>query len=420
MTARPERILASKEAVRRLAVTKQHLVGKRPTRPRAASILNLVRELGCVQLDPINVVAPSHLIVLWSRLGFYPTRELEKLLWEDRTLFEYWAHQASIVLTEDYPFFAGMMRRIPGATPHGWGQRWEKREDRWMRSHAELQDYVTRELRARGPLSSRQFGHPTASRRRGSGWGASGDLSRVLQLQFLRGEVMVAGRMGRTRLWDLPERCFPTGFSPEAWSPEAVDYEAVQRSLSALGVATSLQIRAHFLRDRYPGLESALARLISESKVVRVETESGPADGELYILRKDIRPLEALDSGGWEPRTTLLSPFDNLICDRKRTEWLFGLRFRFEGYVPKTKRKFGPYSLPILSGDHLIGRVDPLFHRSRGTLVIRGVHAEKNAPLDLTTGREIRASIDDLARFLGAPRVEFTGPAPAEWTPAFG
>src|SRR5271170_5345234 len=113
MPTRPPEIEVSLSAVRRLAIARQHLSGAVPRRPTSAAILALVRELGCVQLDPINVVAPSHLLVLWSRLGPYPRSAVDRLLWKDRTLFEYWGHQASIVLTEDYPLYYGMMRGSP-------------------------------------------------------------------------------------------------------------------------------------------------------------------------------------------------------------------------------------------------------------------------------------------------------------------
>jgi uncharacterized protein len=408
-------VVASREAIRRLAVTRQHLAGRVPRRSTAKSILGLIRDLGCLQLDPINVVAPSHLIVLWSRLGDFDQREFEKLLWKDRSLFEYWGHQASIVLTEDYPLYYGMMRRRPGSTPTPWWPSRERRVERWLGAHLELRKYVLAELERRGPLSSREFGHPTASKRKGTGWGAVGDLTEMLEILFLRGEVMVAGREGRLRIWDLPERYLPRGGAESDLTHDEVEYQAVQRSLSALGIASAVEIRYHFLRNRYPNLARTLERLLAESKIHQVTDGRGSAGPARYIHHNDLRLLDAIEAGTWQPRTTLLSPFDNLICDRARTERLFDFRFRFEGYVPEAKREYGPYVLPILQGERLIGRIDPLLDRSEGKLRIRGVHLEKRAPRDLETAKEVGEAVRGLARFLGASETEYSGVGPPGW-----
>jgi uncharacterized protein len=408
-------ITASPRAVRRLAVTKQHLSGKVGRPPNSRSLLRLVRDLGCVQLDPLNVVAPSHLLVLWSRLGPFDPADLETLLWKDRSLFEYWGHQASIVVTEDYPLYYGMMRRLPGSTPRDWTERSVKKDDRWLRVHSELREYVLRELKERGPLLSRQFRHPTASKRRGAGWSSSGDLPSVLQLLFLRGEVMVAGRFGRQRMWDLPERCLPTWVARIERTVEEVQYEAVQRALRSLGVASAVEIRYHFLRNRYPHLSKTIERLVGESKLLRVESAAGSGSPERYIHTKDLPLLETVESDDWQARTTLLSPFDNLICDRARTERVFDFRFRFEAYVPPADRQFGPYVLSILHGDRLIGRIDPLLDRKKKRLLIKSVHAEKNAPKEREVARGIGEAVDGLASFLGVTTVEYTAHVPSDW-----
>jgi uncharacterized protein YcaQ len=134
------------------------------------------------------------------------------------------------------------------------------------------------------------------------------------------------------------------------------------------------------------------------------------------VHAEDLPLLEGLQAGEWTPRTTLLSPFDNLIIDRARTESLFGLRFRMEIYVPKEQRQYGYYVLPILHGDRLMGLVDPLMDRKRGTFVVNAVHAD--APTSLTAGRSVAGAIEDLARFLGAQDVEYRGAVPAGWRKA--
>ena len=321
------------------------------------------------------------------------------------------------MLTEDYPLFSGMMRGADRAAPRGLGRHWRRDVDRWVAAHPALRDSVLAELRDRGPLFSSELTGPRP-RRPVRGWGSGGDLANMLQILFLRGEVMVAGRSGLQRLWDLPERCLPAWTPREERSVADVEYEAVQRSLKALGVASVGEIDHHFLRHRYPTLRATVARLESESRILRVRIHDAPPDRPRYVHRDDRRQLERYESEVPSYRTTLLSPFDNLICDRSRTEQLFGYRYRFEGYVPKAKREFGPYTLSILHGGALIGRIDPWFDRDRGELRVRGVHAEPRAPRDGATGRAIRDAIGVLAAFLGAGSVRFAGPVPSGWRAA--
>ena len=168
---------------------------------------------------------------------------------------------------------------------------------------------------------------------------------------------------------------------------------------------------------RYPGLALALREMERKAVVeqVRVVEEGIEWPGPWFVHAEDLPLLEQLEAGEWWPRTTLLSPFDNLITERGRTEQLFGFNFRMEIYVPKTKRQYGYYVLPILHGDRLIGRVDPAMDRRRGVLVLHAVHAELDAPLTRTDGRAVARAIEDLAGFLGARDVEYRGAVPERW-----
>jgi uncharacterized protein YcaQ len=161
-----------------------------------------------------------------------------------------------------------------------------------------------------------------------------------------------------------------------------------------------------------------LTELEKEGKILRVEVvkEGGkPLPGPYFIHADDLPLLERLEAGEWEPRTTLLSPFDNLICDRKRTESLFDFYFRIEIYVPPAKREYGYYVLSILNGDRLIGRVDPQMDRKRGILNINAIHAEPGAPDDEETTSAISDAIASLATFLGAKEIAYSGRVPKGW-----
>ncbi len=412
----PKTIATTLENARRLAVTKQRLAGNLPSKPDAGAILSVARDLGCIQLDPISAVAPSHLIVLWSRLGNFEKSDLEGLLWRDKKLFEYWAHQQSIVLMEDYPLYYTMMRSYPDTFVKPWGPAWSQRVKRWMDANLDLRKYVLRELKQKGPLLSRQFEDKSKTKRHGSGWGSSSEISRMLFNLFFKGEVMVAGRQGNQKLWDISERFLPSWVLKKELSAEEVEYEAAERSLQALGIANASEISFHFLRGRYRNLKETLKRLQEESKIHEVEIAEGPVGkGERYIHSEDIPILEKLQSDNWRPRVSLLSPFDNLICDRTRTKLLFDFDFTSEIYTPPSKRKYGYYVLPILYGDRFIGRIDPLMDRKKEKLLINSVHAEPNAPRDKKVSAEIRESVEQLSEFLEAKEVAYSRRVPKFW-----
>ncbi len=411
-----QRITTSLENVRRLAVAKQHLAREPPSKPDADNILEVFRDLGCVQLDPISAVAPSHLIVLWSRLGNFDTADLEKLLWGDKKLFEYWAHQSSLVLTEDYPLYFSMMRGYPESFPKPWGPAWHQRARRWLSQHSALRDHVLRELKQKGPLLSRQFEYKSRVRPRGSGWGSSGDVSRMLFNLFFKGEVMVVGRQGNQKLWDLSEKFLPRWVSKKELTADEVEIEAVQRAIRALGTANASEIDCHFLRGRYRNLRASLKHLVDESRIHPIEIEGRPlGKGERYIHAKDIPLLEKIEEDEWKPRISLLSPFDNLICDRTRTRLLFNFDFTVEIYTPSHKRKYGYYVLSILYGDKFIGRIDPLMDRKNEKLLIKAVHAERNAPREAEVSAGIGKAIESLSQFLGAKEIVYSKRVPRFW-----
>lgn len=394
---------------RRLAVSAQLLAGPPPP-PDESGIKTVLRALRCLQLDPISVVARSHLLVLWSRLGMYRREDLDRLLWEERWLFEYWAHAASIVLTEDYPLHAlAMRRRAEGGSAYG------QQVAAWMTANEKLRQHIMDRLAESGPLPPGGFEDVTVVPWESSGWTAGRNVDRMLSHLWLQGKVMVSGRRGRTRQWDLTERLLPEGFADTALAEDHVVATAAGHALRALGVARSADIRQHFTRDRYPELETALERLCEEGVVQRIRLEGAAKDEEWYLHADHLPLLERLESGWWEPRTTLLSPFDNLICDRKRTELLWGFEFRNEMYVPRAKRRYGYYVLPLLHGDRLVGRVAPRVDRKTKTLQLEGVFAEPGVD---TGDEDLRRGLSDamrgLAEFTGATQIVLTGPCPRE------
>ncbi len=409
-----KKITTTLENAKRLAVAKQHLAGKRRNRPNSDDILRVTRDLGCLQLDPISTVAPSHLIVLWSRLGNFDRTDLDNLLWRDKKLFEYWAHQASIVLMEDYPLYYSLMRRHPDVLVRP-GSIWRQRIDKFLNANTRLRDHILSELRKKGPLLSRQFEDKTRAKR-SFGWSSWGDVSRMMFHLFLKGEVMVVGRQGKQKLYGLSENFLPPWVSKKELSSEEVECLSAQRSLRALGIANTSEISWHFFRNRYPNLKATIKQLVADEMIIPVDITDGPVEkGERYIHSDDVERLEEIESGEWQPRVSLLSPFDNLFCDRARTKLLFDFDYTIEIYTPPSKRKYGYYVLPILHGDKFIGRLDPLMDQKNGKLIIKAVYAESNAPKDKDTSREIRDSVILLSEFLGAKEVVYSRKVPRFW-----
>ncbi len=408
----------SLETARRLAIARQHLARER-REPNPFGMFDVLRDLGCLQLDPISTVARSHTLVMFSRLGPYDVTHLDKLIYQDRLLFEYWAHAASIVLTEDYPIHHLRMREYAKKD-----DPWHKRIAAWIQANKRLRDYILREIKRHGPLSSRVLteGGQAPKAWVSSGWTNDRNTSRMLDFLWMQGRIMVAQRQGLNKFWDLSERVLPEWTPREVWSERQVVRQAAQKSLRALGVANERQISWHYTSGRYPQLRERLDELEREGVVERVELAHPANAGSRakkreawYLHSADVPLLESIERGDWEGRTVLLSPFDNLIRDRGRTLQLWNFDYKIEIYTPQHKRKYGYYVLPILHHDKLIGRIDPAMDRSKGVLNVNAVHLEPGAPQDRKTARAVRDAIEELGEHLGAAEIHYNKKIPEAW-----
>jgi uncharacterized protein YcaQ len=398
----------SMDTARRMAVAAQRLDGP-PKETGKEAIMECIRQLRCLQLDPTSAVARSHQLVVRSRLGNYDTSHLDELCYSDRELFEYWAHAASIVLTEDYPVHRGLMTSyLKGDSD------WEERTRRWVENNAGLRRTILRRLRREGPLPSRALSDISKESWRSTGWTAGRNVSRMLDVLWAQGKIMVSGRSGGQKLWDLAERVIPDDARRQRLSEGQRTKRAALASLRALGVGTEQDIRNHFIRGRYPQLKRVLASLEKDGDVERIRVRGSTADW--FVRAADAMLLDRMDSDHHSRTTTLLSPFDNLICDRARTERLFDFHYRIEIYVPKDKRRYGYFAMPVLHGDELIGRVDPLFDRKSGTLKVNSVHAEPGRRKSSAEyGAAVATAIGDLARFLGVSSIVTGREVPSGW-----
>jgi uncharacterized protein YcaQ len=411
VTAAPLRKVKLEEA-RRLAVARQQLAGPRRPINSPEDILGVVRDLNCLQLDPISVLARSPLLVLWSRLGPFDRSHLDQLLWEDRSLFEYWAHAASIVLTEHYQIHHLLMRRYPTQRySHG------RRTAEWLRDNQALRAHVLQRLRRDGPVRMSDIEDLSERPWKSDGWTTGRNVERMIDTLWTQGKVMVARREGLTKWWDLAERCLPDWTPRRRLTEPQIVTRAAERSLRALGIARQRDIERHFTIGRYHGLPAVLSKFMAAGVVekVRIIDDGTEVPGTWYVHADDLPHLEAIQARRWEPRTTLLSPFDNLIIDRARTELLFGFNYRMEIYVAKANRRFGYYVLPILAGDRFVGRLDAAADRVGERLIVHAIHAEPAIKPTQEVGRGVARALGELATFVGARRIEYPPDVPRGW-----
>jgi uncharacterized protein YcaQ len=319
---------------RRIAVRSQLLDGS------ATDVLETVRRLGFLQIDPISAVAPPQYLVLWSRLDELDPAELDRLLWEERKLLEW---RAFIYPIEDLPLLRARMRRPMNP-----------RAQQFLKENTAFRRYVLRELERRGPLLSREIEtHTTRLGQASHEWWGARQMGLMLEILAGRGLVAVVGRRQGQRLWDLAERWYP--------ETETIPWREAQRLIE---------------ERRFRALGVTLER---GKLVAHPEAHDGPIPA----------------------RTTFLSPFDRLVHNRDRTETLWDFHYRVEIYVPKAKREYGYYVPPILRGDRLVGRIEPVFDRKSRVLRVNGVWWEPGAkPVSLA--RPLRS----LAKFLGAASIE--------------
>lgn len=384
----------SRSQVRRLALRSQRLAGARPA-PDSAGLLELVRALGCVQIDPISVVDRTQHLVVFSRIGAFDRETLRRLQEEERALFEYWAHAASLVLTEDLPIHRCRMQRAFGD-----GRSGTNKARDWLTARRRTVREVLAELEERGPLRAQDLRHHTVKPWESGRWTNGKSVAILLEVLSELGEVLVSRREGNTRWWDVGRRCLPPDAPLAALPEEEAVRRAIVRSVRALGAATPTQIKAHFTRGRYPSLENRLAELVADDALVPATVDG--LLGVWYVHSADVTSLDDLPIA----ETTLLSPFDNLVCDRSRTEALWDYRFRIEIYTPPAKREYGYYVLPVLEGERLIGRIDAAADRKRAVLVAKQIHVEPGIRLGRERSRSVRRALERLATFTGCEEVE--------------
>lgn len=363
----------SQRDARRIAVRAQWLHADRPT-----GLLPLVRHITLLQIDPTAAIAPSADLVLWSRIGSgYDPKELVRA-GQEGTLVEL---RGTWRPAEDIALYRAEMATWPGT---GELKYWEEHQRDWVLANDACRHDILERLEVSGPLTSRELPDTCAVPWRSSGWTNNRNVTQLLDFMIRRGEVAVAGRAGKERLWDLAERVYPDGPLVPA---EEAERRRNARRLAALGIA----------RSRGP-----------ECPVEPLDVADAGEEAVVEGIRGTWRVDPALLGQPFTGRAALLSPFDRLLHDRKRMSELFGYDYALEMYKPEAKRRWGYYALPVLYGDRLVGKLDAAADREAGALHVNALHWDVDTTKAMVAA--VNREIDDLAAWLNLKPVRTPSP----------
>ena len=380
----------SADAARRIALAASGFGIGRPEKVHAGQMQRSIDRLGLLQIDSVNVLVRAHYLPLFSRLGAYDRALLDRVAWgrrSQRRLFEFWAHEASLLPLVSQPLLRWRMKQAAEET----GGKGKLRAFR--REKKAFIDEVRREIRDRGPLAASELSN--GGERRGPWWGWN-DGKLAVEWLFFAGEVTTATRRGTfERVYDLTERVLPAAIQALPTPPEAeAQRELLRLSARALGVATEFDLRDYY-RLGVAETKARLAELVEAGDLLPVTVEGWKHPAYLDPNAKIPRKIDA---------RALLAPFDPLVWERDRTERIFDFFYRIEIYTPLNKRIYGYYVLPFLLGDRLVGRVDLKADRANSALVVPAVHVEKGIDRRKIEG-PLRDELRLMADWLGLERV---------------
>jgi uncharacterized protein YcaQ len=345
---------------------------------KPTSVLEVFERTNLLQVDSVNVFERAHYMPLFSRLGNYDKAELDNLTGGfNPKLIEYWAHEASIIKTEELPLF-----------------HWRMQDNRYNDWDKKLGDWIVQELTTRGPLTTSDFEHPGHARK-GSWWGWS-DVKRTLERMFFCGAVVSGGRTKFKRIYALPEQVLPSQLLENAPSKHEAQKTLLTLAAKSHGIGTQKDLADYFRLWQPSKLTPLLHELVEEGRLLKAEVSGWDADA--YTT-----PATNLTPSAHKG-TTVLSPFDPVCWNRDRTSRIFGFDYKIEIYVPEPKRIFGYYSLPLLHNGELIARIDLKSNRQEKTLQVKSSWAEDNAKR--FPAKSVAKHLREIANWQGLPKIE--------------
>lgn len=344
------------EQLKLITLNSQGLTQNTPFGTGKAAVLNALQHLGYIQIDTLSMVERAHHHTLWTRIPDFRTDDLEELV-EERKVFEYWFHAASYLPMKDFRYVLPQMLTI------------KRGESRYYNADPKVMEYVVDLIRNEGPKRARDF--ENESHKAGSWWNWK-PAKLALERLFMQGDLMISGRSGMQKTYDLAERVLPSSTNTTEPTPFEFAEYLVKTNLRAYGFTTLKQI-THIRKgnDLKTNVNKVLQMMLEENTISKVTIEGGSS----AFVQNEIleRTFDQASSSVW-----LLSPFDNSIIHRERIKQIFDFDFRLECYTPKEKRQYGYFCLPILFGDQFIGRVDCKAHRKEKKLELIHLHIENN------------------------------------------
>ncbi len=373
----------------------RHALSEAPSGPASGQALHeLIERIGFVQVDSINTVARAHDMILWSRRQTFRPPALKRLLERDRSLWEHWTHDASILPVRLHGVWQHRFRRDEERLHANWKS--------WFRDGYEAQfDTILNRIAKDGPVGTADVGEGEV--RGTGGWWDWHPSKTALEWLWRTGRIAVARRDGFAKIYDLTERVIPEAHRVPVPAEQVCDW-ACQSALRHLGFGTSGEIAAYWKAVGPEAAKDWCRTALAGGEIVEAEVE-----GALGQRRKVLVFPEILTEDPPEPtnRLRILSPFDPALRDRDRAEFLFGFFYRIEVFVPEPKRLYGYYVFPVLEGERLVGRIDVKAFRDAGALRVKAFWPEAGVKLTKARRAKLEAELDRLAVFSGCERVEF-------------
>ncbi|MBN8570097.1 MAG: YcaQ family DNA glycosylase [Ignavibacteria bacterium] len=369
----------SLEDARFLALKNQKLL-ERDNHHTKKDLHKIIEKIGYVQIDTISIIERAHHHVLWTRLPAYKKSMLDSLM-KDKKIFEYWSHAAAFLPMKDYRF--SLLRK----------ENYKERYKAWANKNKKIIDFARDRITNEGPLQSKDFEHPPRVK---SGWWDWKPAKEALEYLFHAGEFMVAERKNFQKVYDLTERVLPKKIDITAPTYEEHCEHLIMNAINANGFASQKEM--FYLRrgdSKVP--MSVINRLVEEMKIIPMKI-NGTEEERYYTTKEN---LKQLNKKGFTKDVHILSPFDNLVIQRKRLKTLFDFDYVIECYVPAAKRKFGYYVLPLVYGGKFIGRLDAKADRGNNLFRIINLWFEDKAKIDNNFKEILKKRIDELTLFTG-------------------
>lgn len=373
----------SKDRARSRALTGQGLLDPAFGKGKKAT-LNAAEQLGYVQIDTLAVVARAHHHTLWSRVPDHREEHLHELLEKDKSIFEYWSHAASYLPMNEYRFSLPRKKAYADGKEH------------WFAQDKKIKKFVLDRIKAEGALQSRDF----EFKRSGPGnWYEWKPAKRALEQLFMEGKLMVAKRQGFQKVYDLTERVLPANVDASLPTAKENAEFLIRKMIKAHGIVEEKEI-SYLRKGLKDDVSTALKRLIKSGELTEVKLEGTDA---LYVVSNADDFPEIVTSA--EKKIHILSPFDNLLIQRKRVLSLFDFDYMIECYLPEHKRKFGYFCLPVLYADKFVGRFDPKADRASGIFYVKSMYWEKGFQPDEAFNINFGRKLKEFAAFNGCKKI---------------